>query len=178
MWSTEQIDEPGLSNIFSIKDEYNDVEGYSETKWMIDNHSSELSDKYPAFYYASVYGISPETSAYAAPTTSTGWFMPSGGNLMDVLRYLGKYEAIYEATQSSFKGLHYGNVALPIMNHINQSMAQIRSSQKLNDNGFWTSTESDETYAKYLYPHNNGNLSIDETSKNNQSYSVRCILAF
>lgn len=178
MWSTEQIDEPGMSNIFSLKDEYNDVEGYTETKWIIDNHTEELSDKYPAFYYASVYGSSPETSAYAAPSTSTGWFMPSGGNLIDVVRYLGKYEAIYEDTQSGSQGISIGKVAVSIMNNINQSMAQIRSSRKLNDSGFWTSTESTKNNAKIIYLKNNGDLSIDGASKNNRNYSVRCILAF
>lgn len=179
MWSTEQIDESGLPNIYTLREQYNDVEGFTETMWMIDNHSAELSDKYPAFYHASVYGVNPETSAYAAPATSTGWFVPSAGNLIDMVRYLGKCERIYELTQSSSAGLALGGVAVSIMNNINQSMAQIRSSQKLNGIGFWSSTESSSNnWANFIYLHNDNVLSLGGTYKNSQSNSVRCILAF
>lgn len=178
MWSTEQIDEPGLPNIYTLKEQYDDIEGFNETKWIVDNHSEELSDKYPAFYHASVYGSSPETSGYAAPATSTGWFIPSGGNLIDMVRYLGKCESIYENTQTGYASLGWGGVAVSIMNNINQSMAQIRNSQKLNDIGFWTSTESSNTLAKFIYLHNDSVLSLGGASKNDQSNSVRCILAF
>lgn len=178
MWSTEQIDESGLPNIYTLREQYNDVDGFNETKWIIDNHSEELSDKYPAFYHTSLYGSSPETTAYAAPATSTGWFVPSAGNLIDIMRYLGNNEKIYETTQSNYAGLSLGGVAVSIMNNINQSMAQIRNSQKLNDIGFWTSTESSNTNVEFMHLYNDNTLSLGGTSKNNQSNSVRCILAF
>lgn len=146
---------------------------------MIESHSEELLDKYPAFYYASTYGKSPETSDFKAPETSTGWYMPSAGNLWDIVRNLGEETRLDEFQNSNSIYLSLGRSTSAILNNINQRMAQIPRSQKFSYGAICTSSECNETNILTINLLGNlaKNLEIDKTSKMD-SYSVRCVLAF
>ena len=87
-WGVKDRDEPGVPTVDNASEMYQEVNGYGNTKWIIENH--QLQDAYSAFYYASIYGKSEETRRYAAPDDATDWFMPSTGNWWD-RQLLGKH---------------------------------------------------------------------------------------
>ena len=65
-------------------------DGYCETQTIKNNYTLS-SSYYPAFYYAINYGTSVEsgTTSYAAPSGSSGWFLPSIGQWNDIYANLG-----------------------------------------------------------------------------------------
>ena len=90
-WSTNSNDE-ALTN-------YNDYtvfilnkDGYTETQ-TIKSHGLNAfnKDNYPSFWYALNYGSDnePGTTQYAAPSTSSGWYLPSIGQWYDICVNLG-----------------------------------------------------------------------------------------
>ena len=68
----------------------NDKDGYCETQVIKNNHTLS-SSSYPALYYALSYGTSVEsgTTSYAAPSGSSGWYLPSIGQWYDIYENLG-----------------------------------------------------------------------------------------
>jgi len=63
-----------------------DKDGYIETQAVKSNRTLS-SSSYPAFYYALNYASSGTT--YAAPSVSSGWYLPSIGQLYDIISNLG-----------------------------------------------------------------------------------------
>jgi len=80
-------------------------DGYCETQVIKSNHTLS-SSSYPAFYYALNYGTSVEsgTTSYAAPSGSSGWFLPSVGQWYDMYENLG---GITSAPEYSYPGYCY-----------------------------------------------------------------------
>lgn len=88
------VGEPFKANTDKLNKMYANVDGYGETHWIIDtyrNNGSDLQNIYTAFYHASLYGTAESsTEKYAAPTNTTGWFIPSMGQWWDILSNLGE----------------------------------------------------------------------------------------
>jgi hypothetical protein len=66
-------------------------DGYSETHVINSKYSTSLQSNYPAIYYAVNYGTNVEsgTTSYAAPSGSSGWYLPSIGQWWDIFINLG-----------------------------------------------------------------------------------------
>ena len=79
-----------------------DKDGYCETHAVANTRSSNLNLNtfYPAFWYALNYGTSSEseTTTYKAPGGSSGWYLPSVGQWLDIAVNLGN---IYQAPTDS-----------------------------------------------------------------------------
>lgn len=177
-WGVINVDETGLNNYQQLKDTYSNIEGYSETQWIIHNHSNKLLDEYTAFYYVSIYGKTEETIKYAAPYTSTGWFLPSGGNWWDILRNLGQCEALDNSRQSGSFNLYNGSAAPSTIEHLNSSVSKFDYASIFNNHTYWSSSEYDQNAARQFYLDNDGLLSIANSDKSRSANTVRCVLAF
>lgn len=177
-WGVINVDETGLNNYQQLKDTYSNIEGYSETQWIIHNHSNKLLDEYTAFYYVSIYGKTEETIKYAAPYTSTGWFLPSGGNWWDILRNLGQCEALDNSRQSGSFNLYNGSAAPSTIEHLNSSVSKFDYASRFNNHTYWSSSEYDQNAARQFYLDNDGLLSIADRDKSRSANTVRCVLAF
>lgn len=71
----------------------NSIYGYEATQKVIstigNGHVEALKDtKYQAFYRACQYGKTDNTKQYAAPTKSSGWYLPSVGQWWDIAENL------------------------------------------------------------------------------------------
>ncbi|EGF50052.1 hypothetical protein HMPREF9446_03834, partial [Bacteroides fluxus YIT 12057] len=89
--------EPFKANTDQLQKQYNNVDGYAETHWIIDTYGRDgntaLKNTYTAFYHASRYGTAKSsTGKYYAPSKTTGWFIPSMGQWWDILSNLGKID--------------------------------------------------------------------------------------
>lgn len=83
VWSTNVQREMGDTSPINTESLIkNDLDGYTHTKTIRDYHYSVLQNEYPAFYYATNYSV-------PCPTTSSGWFLPSIGQLYYILSNLG-----------------------------------------------------------------------------------------
>ena len=82
MYLGENVDEDNtyFPNVSRFADMYSDIDGYGKTGYMIENKldgvESAGATTYDAFYYASKYGMG-ESEVYAAPGTTSGWFLLS-----------------------------------------------------------------------------------------------------
>ena len=77
-----------------------DKDGYSETQAIKNNGKLGYNQtEYPAFWYALNYGTSNEsgTTSYAAPSVSSGWYLPSIGQWWDILTNLGGMTTVYDS---------------------------------------------------------------------------------
>ena len=78
-----------------------DKDGYSETQAIKNNGKLGYNQtEYPAFWYALNYGTSNEsgTTAYAAPSVSSGWYLPSIGQWWDILTNLGGMTTVCDSS--------------------------------------------------------------------------------
>lgn len=86
---------PGLKDdaLATFIDCKNFILGYEATRKVIDKigngHAEALKDtEYQAFYQACQYGKTDYTKQYAAPVTSSGWYLPSIGQWWDIAENL------------------------------------------------------------------------------------------
>lgn len=172
--------EPFKENVTTLKMMYRAVEGYSETKWIINKYSDSLEDDYMAFYHAGRYGtIEGGTGRYAAPESSTGWFIPAIGQLWTLAANLGgEYADQLRESQDSDKGYIYiDNAGTYIFKSINDVLDKVNgSAHMLHNKDYLASTErgSDTTFRF----HENGYFNLDYLIKSRDTGYVRCILAF
>ena len=160
---------------------YNNVDGYAETQWILDNYGSDvevLQNTYSAFYHASRYGtIDGNTLKYAAPAnTTTGWFIPSMGQWWDILSNLGGIDlSIYRTDQSRYVSI--SGAAPTAVDNMNKYLGKIRGATKFSVNTyFWPSSEHSFLDACNVYL-SNGYLYLNNGNKGNRR-KVRCVFAF
>lgn len=176
---------PFKTNTGSLKAQYENVEGYGETKWIINEYyrpaSTMLPNYYTAFYRAKIYGTKEgNTSQYAAPPNTTGWFIPSMGQWWDILSNLGEINLNnYKDNQNN--SLSLPNDTAPIIDNMNRYLSRIDSAQLFFkvSNRFWSSSEADTDYACCVDFFDTGSLDLGTYLKTNSGiYHVRCSLAF
>lgn len=92
-WGPYGTDED-LTKCSTKSDTYKDISGYGNCEHIRDNRSG-FGD-YPAFKAADGYNAS-----YPVPASTTGWYLPSSGQLWDILRNLGGCPSLAEAAQQS-----------------------------------------------------------------------------
>ena len=176
-WGVKDRDEPGVPTVDNASEMYQEVNGYGNTKWIIENH--QLQDAYSAFYYASIYGKSEETRRYAAPDDATDWFMPSTGNWWDLLRNLGKVEGLDDFQEYQERFFVIRDCVQEMAGNLNYSMSQIEGAQYFEpDANYWASTEAPYGDVRFIGMYSNGSLKFSYVPKSTSTYKVRCVLAF
>lgn len=77
------VDTP-IPNLSKLKDAYTDLDGYDHTQAILKSPDIYVEADYPAFYTAKGYN-----STVVAPLNTSGWFLPSIGQLWDIWENLG-----------------------------------------------------------------------------------------
>ena len=115
VWAnTKGIDETFLDNIaVDNADRFTtliaDKDGYIKTMAMINSENGYTVTSRPAFFEAVNYSVQ-----YTTPELSSGWFLPSIGQLVDIMNNLGGVSDLITAT-SNFTGSAVDSVFVPIL---------------------------------------------------------------
>ena len=175
--------EPFKANTDQLQKQYNNVDGYAETHWIIDTYGRDgntaLKNTYTAFYHASRYGTAESsTGKYAAPEKTTGWFLPSMGQWWDILSNLGGIDLTsYQNKTYSFTSIpDAAPIAVANMNTYLQKIGD--ATQFSTDTDFWSSSEYVRYRACNVAFTNNGYLRLHYDDKYSSRGRVRCSFAF
>ena len=175
--------EPFKANTYQLQKQYNNVDGYGETHWIIDTYGNDgtaLQKPYTAFYHASRYGTAESsTEQYAAPSNTTGWFLPSMGQWWDILSNLGGIDLTsYQDKTDSFTSIP--SVAPTVVANINKYLQKITGATPFStDTWFWSSSEYDGYNACYVNFYDYGYLLLYCNRKDYyRANRVRCSFAF
>lgn len=165
----------------SIKDIYNEgVDGYTLTKRITDKFAASLADDFPAF--AAVVKFEEKVKS---PETTTGWYMPSASEWIDILGDKGlnivEKQYIDKVKESSEYIIIFDGMAEKVIGRINSKLEKVGdlnySKLKVEKEPiFWSSYESvqDSVIALFLM---SGNLMFTNTGLTN-NFIVRTVLAF
>jgi hypothetical protein len=165
----------GLNKITTISSMYNDLaNGYSGTQTYGSNSN------YQAFYYAKHYGTSiTSSSAYASPSGTSGWYLPTTGQWWDIFTNLGGVNlSSYQNSSSTFLQVSTSTT----MNSINNKLNNATGASELSPS-YWTASEcnSDVTCRITLYSSsiemNTNSTSSDYGNKFDKRH-IRAVLAF
>ena len=173
---------PFKENTDKLQKQYNNVDGYGETHWIIDTYGNDgtaLQNTYTAFYHASLYGTAESsTGKYAVPSNTTGWFIPGMGQWWDILSNLGKIDLTnYRDDTDSYT---YISGAAPIaVANMNRYLEKISGATPFStDTWFWSSSECYGSHACDVGFYSDGNLGLSYGTKNYSRGRVRCSFAF
>lgn len=174
--------EPFKANTTTSQKQYNNVDGYAETHWIIDTHGNNgttLKDTYTAFYHASLYGTAESsTGKYAVPSNTTDWFIPSIGQWWDILSNLGGIDLTsYQDKTDSFTSIP--SAAPTVVANINKYLQKITGATPFStDTDFWSSSEYNGSNACSVYFTSIGYLYLYYNFKTYSDRRVRCSFAF
>ena len=162
---------------------YKNVDGYGETHWIIDtygrNGNTALQNTYTAFYHTSRYGTAESnTGKYAAPSNTTGWFIPSMGQWWDILSNLGKIDLTsYRNSADSYADI--GHTVPTAVDNINTYLQKISDATPFSTNTYFcSSSEHDDFSACNVLFHSNGDLGLHYSGKDRSDRRLRCSFAF
>ncbi len=181
-------------------------DGYSETHAIGNKYLSTLETDHPAFYYALNFGtwIENTTVSYAAPSNSSGWFLPSIGQWWDILINLGGMSTTVTSSGDGYCNWISGDISGDTNNYsslcatnINKYLSVVSSYVTpdlfSNSNMSYGDGSTFYNYGEYywcaseygsenMYDANfcsNGLLALHGTdTKINAVFKVRCLLAF
>jgi len=194
-WSTNSTTEFG-SQISTIALMESDLDGYSHCQTIKNKAGSSLSTNYPAFYYGLNYGTSSiGGTTYAAPSSSSGWYLPSEGQWYLVLKNLGGITWAIENITTTSDGGNSGtwnnqvNSTYPSViasENINNYLNKVTGSDKVIctlgvvDSWFWSSSESTSARACDVSFDLKGILYLDNPSKSilDTRCKIRSAIAF
>lgn len=178
------IDIESLDNYAKAAEAYNDISGLSnsEAVWALyDIDNIIYSNPYPVFSAAILF----DQNQVKAPETSTGWFIPSFGQIWDIMSNLaGQKEALDKVLEAQAEDIFYGCSENKPAYRLNSWMESVSRNDcdLFNEKEFslWTSSEYN-TYNSWIWTvAGDGNyLSgtwYDKKVSNNKS--VRFVLAF
>ena len=192
-WSTEAIDIEGLTNIENGLLLYEDYDGYTNTG-VIKALSTYSSTKYPPVYYAADYW----KTKVSAPSNTSGWYLPSIGEWMDILKNLGELDLSEYFVESYTEQIliYYsgssGSYQCDTADNINDKMSVVGSGNytaisygsTTTRNSFYVSSEISATQLCRVY-FNAEFISIEtnpataKTKRTKEPYAVaRAVLAF
>ena len=164
----------------TIADSYNDISGYGNCERIRSSHGS--FDNYPAFKDTDGYNTTCPVS-----TTTTGWYLPSVGQLWDIFQNLGCVTALADKDQqTSSLNQNSWSSQSKISAAINRWMTYIADENKNvfgNQNFILSSSEFNAFRVKtwwLLYNEENGeyNIICSSVAKENDDCHVRPVLAF
>ena len=174
---------PFKDNTDKLNKQYNNVNGYAETRWIINTYGSSgttLQDTYTAFYHAQRYGTADSgTSGYAAPDNTTGWFIPSMGQWWDILSNLGGIDLSNYQNNDRDGSAYISGAAPTAVNNMNKYLDKISGATTFSlDTYFWSSSEYNSSRACHVSFYSGGYLYLVNSNKDNTDLRVRCVLAF
>ena len=182
--SSGNAGEPFKANTDQLKKQYENVNGYAETHWIINeygkNGNTALQNTYTAFYHANRYGTTDSgTVQYAAPANTTGWFIPSMGQWWDILSNLGGIDlSSYKGDTSSSASI--SGAATTAVTNMNKYLQKINGATTFSTGTyFWSSSESRGISACYVgFDSSLGYLYLGSYLKDRSNVRLRCSFAF
>ena len=174
---------PFKANTTTLQKQYNNVDGYAETHWIIDTYGRDgntaLKNTYTAFYHASRYGTAKSsTGKYYAPSKTTGWFIPSMGQWWDILSNLGKID-LTSYRDDAGSSTYIPHAAPTVVANMNRYLEKISDATPFStDTWFWSSSEYDGRNACSVSFDSLGNLYLYYDFKRTNYNMVRCSFAF
>ena len=128
-------------------------DGYSETHAINNKYSSTLQNDHPSFYYALHYDV-------AAPSNSSGWYLPSVGQWWDILTKLGGMPTTTTANNPGWCRWHesdtsgdtnkYASIFVNNMNNYMYAVNKYITPDTFSHNsGYWYSSEYNYYYSYY-----------------------------
>ncbi|EGF50177.1 conserved domain protein, partial [Bacteroides fluxus YIT 12057] len=174
--------EPFKENTDKVYKMYKNVDGYGETHWIIDTYGNDgtaLPDTYTAFYHASRYGTAESnTGKYAAPSNTTGWFIPSMGQWWDILSNLGKIDLTsYRNSADSYADI--GSTVPTAVDNINTYLQKISDATPFSTNTYFCSSSEHAGFSACNVRFNsNGDLGLHYSGKDRSDRRLRCSFAF
>lgn len=176
--------EPFKENSDQLQKKYRNIDGYGETRWIIDtykNSGTTLQDTYSAFYHASRYGTADSnTDKYATPSNTTGWFIPSMGQWWDILSNLGGID-LSSCRDKTDSYTSISSAAPIAVNNMNQYLEKINGAMKFSmKTFFWSSSEMADIYACYAcyVGFSRGDYLVLSDANKHDKGRVRCSFAF
>ena len=164
----------GATVCTTVADCYQDIGGLKNTQTVYEFASyTNDADKYPAFK-----AVADFNTNNAVPEKATEWFMPSAGQLWDLLENLGKVEALKAQRTNDSTRLHsYDNG--DVCSNLNSWLTDITGADLFDGvyNYFWSSSEYSGDYARFWYVNSKGSVYCNCRRKGNV-YDVRPVLAF
>lgn len=174
-WSTDtSTDIPGLDNVTTVAACYKDINGLKNTQtvWEYAGYTSN-KDTYPAFK-----AVEDFNTNNSAPKNATQWFMPSAGQLWDLLENLGKVEALKaqrENTAEEWYGKYTGN---NICANLDSWLANVANADRFSDDYyFWSSSGISSSHAQFWGVVSDGRVFCYWNLKDSRR-DVRPVLAF
>lgn len=125
-YSFDHVAGCNLSNTF-----YETLSGYEDTQKVIAAYPGDSIAQCPAFDWIAVTGFGVE-----APESTSGWFMPSSGQLWDIVANFGGQEVagIMKGWQSQSLNVAWGYAEQPVsynvIDKVNEVMAKVPADQK------------------------------------------------
>lgn len=183
-WGKDGTDEDDrfLPNTRTWKAQYNNVNGYKDTQYLIETYNATLQSDYPVFYAVKQYRQNNPT-----PDCTTEWFLPSIGQWWDVLINLGGVSSLNNITSDETIRCDYnknsaatsGHVADNTRAKINAYFNNVESTELFNSqfSAYWSSSEECKDHACVFRFGSKGRIYLDSESKEIK-WPVRCILAF
>ena len=156
---------------------YQDISGLKNTQTVYEFASyTNDADKYPAFK-----AVADFNTNNAVPEKATEWFMPSAGQLWDLLENLGKVEAL-KAQRTNDSSSWFDKNNGDVCSNLNSWLTGITGADLFDGfrNNFWSSSEYSENSkdrARYLCVYSNGYVYCNWGGKGG-GYDVRPVLAF
>lgn len=175
----DPIDIEGIENYEWAKDCYNDISGLANSQviWKLcEGDDLDKTNTYPAFGAAVKF-----TDQVAAPETSTGWFLPSFGQLYDLFANLAGQKESLATELPLYQDIWYSSTS-SAPETLNNWMTEVLESDKtmFNDNfSLWTSSEYGQ-YSAWTWTVSEGEY-VSSAWSDKMMYNnigVRLILAF
>ena len=162
-----------------------DMDGYSHCQTIKTKAGSSLnSSYYSPFYYALNYGTaSIGGTKYAAPSGTSGWYLPSEGQWYMIIKNLGGITRTVDVDSSNY-GTWTSNAAFTAATAINTYLSLV-SGETIDCSSsaqrwFWSSSEQSASLSCVMDFYNSGNLGMDRAAKSNADTNnrVRAVFAF
>ena len=153
---------------------YLDISGLKNTQavYKLASYTSN-ADNYPAFN-----AVADFNTKNAVPENATEWFMPSAGQLWDLLENLGKVEAL-KAQRTNNSGMWSGNNNGDVCSNLNSWLTGITGADRFGDgyNYLWSSSEYSDRNARDWTVYSDGDVFCYWVGRG-YGYDVRPVLAF
>ena len=180
-WSTFREDIPELENTY-MDMFYTDLSGLYNCN-VVWNREDYSTTNYKAF--SAVAAWNEEGSPYKAPENTSGWFLPSSGQVYDLFKNFGQLTGLEDAERSghnySWEGTGYRDFA----DRLNAWMSEIPDDMKdiFMPSGsaehLWTSTEVFDSNARAWGIYSVGTIECEACGKTwDVDMKVRPVLAF
>lgn len=165
-WTLEADEAESGSLISTAEDkDLKDLDGLTHSDYLMQNSSI-----HPAAACAAKYG---ET-----PNGTSGWYLPSSGQLLAILHNLGGLNDDSYSRQANGAASWSPEAASASLNTLNAKLAKAGEGKYTPFGTYtWTSSEASVMSAYYLYIHPAGGIILQPYYKNSQ-FDIRPVLAF